>query len=181
MKSNTHVPGLAVVVPRAAGLSHFGFSGGMFAAARGATAFSFQWVESLVAVPVWALGLIWAAILTALGAALLFAFNRRRSIVLETPALTKAEVFGLRWRWSYDAGVITELASYCPECDREVSAKTENRHGFLHLISYQCVCRRWRSKSFQCSQAEMLDRVTQAIAQKSAKSPTCQRPQPATG
>lgn len=139
-----------------------------------------SWSESFVAVPFWVLGVLWALMLTALGAALLVAIHRRRSVVVESPALTKAEIFGLRWRWSYEAGVISELASYCPKCDRPVSPRSENRHGFLHLVSYQCVCRKWRSKSFQCSQAEMIDRVKQAIAQKTATAAASHRRQHAT-
>jgi hypothetical protein len=129
------------------------------------------WAESLVAVPVWLLCFLWALILTALGAVLLVMVSRRRKLDVELPAITKAEIFGLRWRWNYREGAITDLVSYCPKCEREVIARSETRHGFLHLISYACECRKWRSKSFHCSQEQMNERVCQAIREKISAQP----------
>ena len=129
------------------------------------------WADSLVAVPVWLLGVFWALILTAFGALLIVMISRRRKLEVAVPTITKAEIFGLRWRWNYDEGEIRNVTCHCPKCDREVKAKSETRHGFLHLISYACECRKWRSKSFQCSEAQMMERVCQAIQAKTTVQP----------
>jgi hypothetical protein len=164
MKSTKHVAVLSIVFLAGIGLLCFMLRGGP----QQASAPAGNVVDVVVAVPLWLLVVLWIVVLTAIGAALLIVINRRRSIVPETPGVTKADIFGLRWRWSYDGGVMCGLKAHCPKCDQPVSAKAENRHGFLHLISYQCACRKWRSKSFQCSEAQMLDRVTQAIAKQTA-------------
>lgn len=173
MTHNKLIAGVSLMVAVAALVVHFACPGGW--AGVLATTSRLMSAESFVAIPVWLLSVLWVAILTALGAALLLAIHRRQSIVVESPTVTKADIFGLRWRWNYDAGVISELTSYCPKCDQPVSARSENRHGYLQLISYQCDCRKWRSKSFQCSQAEMIDRVKHVIAQKTATPAAGQR------
>ena len=121
------------------------------------------WAGSLVSLPIWLLGLVFAIVLTALGVTAYFAASRFRTRAPTTAPLTNAEIFGIRWRWQYQEGDVRDLTSYCPKCDREVRPKRETRHGFLHLISYQCECRHWRSKSFQCSHREIIDRVCRAI------------------
>ena len=130
-----------------------------------------SWADSFVAVPVWLLCVLWMMILTAVGAVLLVLMNRRRKLEVATPTLTKADILGLRWRWNYQDGVICDLQSYCPKCDRPVSPRSEKRHGYLQLISYQCECRKWRSKSFQCSQEQFYDQVCRAIQEKTSIPP----------
>jgi hypothetical protein len=129
------------------------------------------WADSLVAIPIWLLGVFWALILTALGALVIIRLNRRQKIEVEVPTITKAEIFGLHWRWSFREGAVCDVASYCPKCSREVKARSETRHGFLNLISYACECRKWRSKSFHCSQTEMMERVGRAIEEKTKVQP----------
>jgi hypothetical protein len=166
MKSNKPLAVLSAVFVAGIGLLYFMLRGGpqqVSVPARNVMS-----VDAVVAVPLWLLVVLWMMVLTAIGAALLMVIHRRRSIVPETPGVTKAEIFGMRWRWTYDGGVMSGLKAHCPKCDQPVSARVENRHGFLHLISYQCVCRKWHSKSFQCSEAQMLDRVSEAIAKQAA-------------
>lgn len=129
------------------------------------------WPDSLVAVPLWLVGLFWALIVTAVGALLIVMIRRRRRLEVEVPTITKAEIFGLRWRWNYHEGAICGVTCHCPKCEGEVKARSETRHGFLHLISYACECRKWRSKSFQCSQEQMMQRVCQAIQEQTALQP----------
>ncbi len=167
MKSTKHVAVLSVVFLAGIGLLFFMLRGGSPQAPSPAQGNAMS-VGAVVAVPLWLLVLLWTVVLTAIGAALLVGINRRRADVPETPGVTKADIFGLRWRWSYDGGVMCGLKAHCPKCDQPVAAKPENRHGFLQLISYQCACGKWRSKSFQCSQAQMLDRVSQAITKQTA-------------
>jgi hypothetical protein len=123
------------------------------------------WAGALISVPVWLLGIVLALIATVLGLAGLAAFNRLRKRAPETTRITNAEIFGIRWRWNYHQGDIRDLTSYCPMCDIQVQPTEETRHGFLHLISYQCDCGRWRSKSFQCAQVDFMDRVCRTIQQ----------------
>jgi hypothetical protein len=165
---------MSILTAAAIGLVHFlvpGSWGSITFPFQRAFAASGAWADSLVAVPVWLLGVFWAIILTAVGALVIVMIGRRRKLEVEVPTITKAEIFGLRWRWNYQEGAICDVTSYCPKCDREVRARNETRHGFLHLISYACECRKWRSKSFQCSQAQMIERVCQAIQEKTTVQP----------
>jgi hypothetical protein len=127
-----------------------------------------SWADSFVAVPVWVLCLLWALILTAVGAVLLLIVNRRRKLEVQNPTITKADILGLRWRWNYQDGAICDLQSHCPKCDRPVSPRSEKRHGFLQLISFQCECRKWQSKSYQCSHEQLVERVCGAIQEQNA-------------
>jgi hypothetical protein len=127
-----------------------------------------SWAGSFVAVPVWVLCLLWALILTAVGAVLLLIVNRRRKLEVQNPTITKADILGLRWRWNYQDGAICDLQSHCPKCDRPVSPRSEKRHGFLQLISFQCECRKWQSKSYQCSHEQLVERVCGAIQEQNA-------------
>lgn len=134
-----------------------------FAPFQGTAVASGAWTGSLLSLPVWLLGAVSVLIVTAFGAGVFVASARRQRRGTNTPPLTKAEVFGIRWRWNYDAGDIRDLTSYCPKCDMNVRPKEETRHGFLRLISYRCECGKWQSKSFQCSQVEMINRVQRTI------------------
>jgi hypothetical protein len=156
--------GLAAVVILA--LGHFCVAegwAGVFAFFRRTAAALAAWGGTSVTVSVWWLALVSALILTALGTAVLFASGRLRKRTPASAGLAKTEIFGIRWRWEYQEGNVRDLRSYCPKCDRQVGPKGETRHGFLHLISYQCECGHWRSKSFQCSQTEIIDRVRRTI------------------
>jgi hypothetical protein len=147
-------------------LGHFLVPGGwrgvlaLFGQVAGAIA---TWASAIVTVPVWWLVLVSAMILTAVGIAVYVASTRPRKHAPTTAPCTKAEIFGIRWRWNYQEGDVRDLTSYCPKCDRQVRPIGETRHGFLNLISYQCECRHWRSKSFHCSQREIIDRVCRTI------------------
>ena len=124
------------------------------------------WAGSLVTVPVWLLCTISTILVLALVAGAWAVAKRLGKHGAEPrPAITSAEIFGIRWRWNYHEGDIRDIASFCPECDRQVQPKEETRHGFLRLISYQCECGRWRSKSFHCSTVDFVDRVQRTIAQ----------------
>lgn len=123
------------------------------------------WADAMVSVPVWLIVVFSALALTVVGAATLVAWKclRKPDAGIERP--TTAQIFGIRWRWSYDQGTIREIAAFCPKCDQPVGPTAEARHGFLHLISYKCSCGKWRSKSFQCSQEDFIDRVCHTIQQ----------------
>lgn len=126
------------------------------------------WAGSLVSVPVWLLGVVLALLAIAVGVAAVAALRRRRKGSAETAPSTKAEIFGIRWRWKYQEDDIRDITSYCPMCDIEVRPREETRHGFLHLISYECDCGKWRSKSFQCSHVALIEQVCRTI-QKQAR------------
>jgi hypothetical protein len=142
--------------------------GGMFTFFKRAVAPIVGWAGTIVTVPVWWLVLVSGLMVMILGTAAYIASTRSRKHASATARLTKADIFGIRWRWQYEDGDVRNLASFCPKCDRPVHPKTETRHGFLRLISYQCECRHWQSKSFQCSQTEIIDRVCRTI-QKQAR------------
>jgi hypothetical protein len=153
------------------GLAHAlvpGGWGGIFKPLGRMMAAGGSWADSFVAVPVWVLCLLWALILTAVGAVLLLIVNRRRKLEVQNPTITKADILGLRWRWNYQDGAICDLQSHCPKCDRPVSPRSEKRHGFLQLISFQCECRKWQSKSYQCSHEQLVERVCGAIQEQNA-------------
>jgi hypothetical protein len=156
--------GLAATVILALGHSLVpGGWGGVFTFFSRTTAPIADWAGSLVSLPIWVLGLVFAVLLTALGVAGYVASTRFRTRAPGKAPLTKAEIFGIRWRWDYREGDVHDLTSYCPKCDRQVRPTEETRHGFLHLISYQCACGHWRSKSFQCSRTEIIKRVCRTI------------------
>jgi len=136
---------------------------GSFMSFRPVAAASGAWADSVVSVPVWLLCAAAVFILATLGAVAFVASVRRRKRDAEIAPLTEAEIFGIRWRWNNHEGDIRDITSYCPECDLEVRPTKETRHNFLNLISYQCACGKWRSKSFQCSDVDMIDRVYRTI------------------
>jgi hypothetical protein len=123
------------------------------------------WAGAMVSVPVWLIVVFSALALTVVGAATVVAYRllRKPDAGIERP--TTAQIFGIRWRWTYDQGNIHEIAAFCPKCDRPVGPTAEARHGFLRLISYKCSCGKWRSKSFQCSQEDFIARVCRTIHQ----------------
>jgi hypothetical protein len=93
--------------------------------------------------------------------------RRKPAIGDEFP--TTAEIFGIRWRWTNQEGEMRDVVPYCPRCDVPAVPVVETRHGFLHLVSYKCECRKWRSKSFQCSQEKFIERVCRTIQQDARK------------
>src|SRR5215207_7436198 len=99
-------------------LVHFLVPGGwgwIFSPLRRAAAAGGTWAEALVSVPVWVLCVLWALILTALGAAILMVLSRRRKVDVAIPSIIKAAIFGLRWRWKYREGELVDLTCHCPK------------------------------------------------------------------
>jgi hypothetical protein len=122
---------------------------------------------TMVAVPLWVFAAAAALIVTAIAIAIYLATSRRSVPSPGQPPATCAEILGIRWRWKNEAGDVSEISSFCPRCDRPIQPKEETRHGFLHLISFECDCRKWRSKSFQCSHSDFIDRIHATIQQQS--------------
>jgi hypothetical protein len=170
MNVNTHLLPKAAIATAIVGLGlvHVLVRGdwpSVIMAIREVATASATWIGGSVTAPLWLLGILCAVAMIAIGAGLSLWWKSRRKIEPDTARLTTAVVFGIRWRWSYREGEMCDLVSFCPKCDLQVLPKTESRHGFLHLISYSCVCRKWRSRSFQCSQANFVERVCRAIEQ----------------
>ena len=124
---------------------------------------------SVISVPVWLLYIMAAIAVMTLGAIAVVFFRILQKRKTEIAPVTTAEVLGIRWRWTYQDGEMREVTSHCPKCDRQVNPTSEKRHGFLHLISYQCECRKWRSKSFQCSQVDMVERICRTVREQARK------------
>jgi hypothetical protein len=172
MSNQKRLVTIGLVAAAALGLVQFLVPGGwgwVFMPFRRAASAAGAWAASLVSVPVWLLCIVTALTVAAVCAVAFVAWTRLRKRAVEIAPLTTAEIFGIRWRWNYDEGEIRDITSYCPKCDLEVQPTNETRHGFLHLISYQCRCRKWQSKSFQCSQDDMIDRVYHTIKQQIRK------------
>jgi hypothetical protein len=123
------------------------------------------WIGGSVTTPLWLIGLLWALAVTSIGVGLSLWWKARRKCELPVARPTTALIFGIRWRWNYRDGQICDLLSFCPKCDLQVVPKTEARHGFLNLISFSCACRKWKCRSFHCSQANFVERVCRSIEQ----------------
>ena len=121
------------------------------------------WTASSISVPT---GLIIIGVSiagTAVCTAISIAFRRRSPPAEGIESREFAEIFGIRWHWISCGRDIRELVASCPKCDGKVSPTSETRHGFIRLISYKCDCRAWRSQSFQCSEADLTERVCRTI------------------
>ena len=166
MNRSRHILGSGLAATVILALGHFlvpdGWSG-VFAFLRRTAAQVVSGADALISVPVWWLALIAALFLSALGTAAYVISRKPRKHATGSEPATDAEILGIRWRWHYQQGDVRNLTSYCPKCDRQVRPRTETRHGFLNLISYPCECGHWRSKSFQCSHREIIDRVCRTI------------------
>ena len=115
------------------------------------------------AVPLWLLVVVSLIAVGAVYAAASMAYSRRRKRAAPIAFSTTAEILGVRWRWRYREGNIRDIAPFCPKCDVQVRPAEETRHGFLHLISYRCQCGRWRSQSFQCSHAQLINQIHRTV------------------
>ena len=111
------------------------------------------------AVPLWMFIAVAAMAVSAIVAAGWFALSNRRKRESSIARPTTGDVLGVRWRWHYRDGDIRDITPFCPRCDSQVSAMEETRHGYLHLISFRCTCRRWQSQSFQCSHDQLVKQV----------------------
>ena len=169
-----HLVNSALIAAVITALGHFLLPGGwrvIFASLGETAAGSLAWASTAITVPAWLIAFLVAVVLVTAGAAMLFARTRREEPAAEVPLPTTADVFGVRWRWSYHEGSMHDLRAFCPKCNQPVHPIEEKRHGFLQLISFQCECRKWRSRSFQCSTDALLDRVCHAVQQDLRKRP----------
>jgi hypothetical protein len=46
--------------------------------------------------------------------------------------------FGLRWRWRYGGGSITDLHTFCPNCDYQVFPEHDSAYSAIDRIAFNC-------------------------------------------
>lgn len=78
---------------------------------------------------------------------------------------TEDTFFNLKWRWSYYGGKITNLNTFCPNCDYQIYARDEGLmyYPYSDRIAFQCEECHFRSEIFNESRTSLDNRVIRKI------------------
>ncbi|MCL7713402.1 hypothetical protein [Stenotrophomonas mori] len=79
---------------------------------------------------------------------------------------TADQFFGLRWRWRYVDGHISNLNSFCPNCDFQVFPYQASSYNFIDRIGFSCDSCKSSLGEHDESHAQLKSKVERFIQQK---------------
>ncbi len=130
---------------------------------------TWNWLYLATSVTNWLLlllSLLAAASLLLLGLVAWIVFTDGKPLGPDWNSYTSDNFFGLRWRWRYSAGKITDLNTYCPQCDYQVFPHNASSFKVIERIGFICdVCSK-PLEGFDGSYPEMESKVERLIQQK---------------
>ncbi len=120
-------------------------------------------------VPHWVLGLLFLGVAPTILLLLAGAWALLRG-GSDTPAswikYTTDRFFGLRWRWRYVDNHISNLNSFCPNCDYQVFPHQASSYNFIDRIGFSCDSCKSSLGEHDESLAQLKSKVERLIQQK---------------
>jgi hypothetical protein len=132
-------------------------------------AFTWEFLTASSHVPHWVLGLLFLGFAPTIFLLLVGIWVLIRGDS-GTPApwtsYTSDNFFGLHWRWRYVAGDISNLNSFCPNCDFQVFPHQASSYDFIDRIGFSCDSCKISLGQHEESHAQLNSKVKRFIQQK---------------
>jgi hypothetical protein len=79
---------------------------------------------------------------------------------------TSDSFYGLVWRWRYFGDIMSDMSTFCPNCDFQVFPEQASAYSFIDHISFHCVSCNRNLGSFEESFASLENKAKRFAQQK---------------
>jgi hypothetical protein len=128
-----------------------------------------DYILSSSLIPNWVLGLLALLILPTVFILVVVvwdSFSPRAEQAPDWRSYTSDSFLGLRWRWQYLSGSISNLHTFCPHCDYQVFPKNASAFMAVDRISFNCDYCHQNLGAFDESYASIESKIERFIQQK---------------